>query len=77
MTYYANLADSFDNNKRTQASDPFNAEFQERLNNNLPITESFFTDFSTRVRNAFDDQGLKCLDAENLIAKWRGTEQGL
>jgi len=70
-TYYTNLAVQAYNNKRTQASDPFNAEFQERLNNNLPITDSFFTDFSTRVRNAFDDQGLKRTDAENLIAKWR------
>jgi hypothetical protein len=69
--YYTDLAVEAYNTKRTTASDPFNAEFQERLNNNLPITESFLTDFSTRVRNSFEDQGVKKQDAENLIAKWR------
>ena len=69
--YYTDLAVQAYNTKRTTASEPFNAEFQERLNNNLPITESFLTDFSTRVRNAFQDQGVKKQDAENLIAKWR------
>ena len=69
--YYTDLAVQAYNAKRTSASEPFNAEFQERLNNNLPITESFLTDFSTRVRNSFEDQGVKKQDAENLIAKWR------
>ena len=69
--YYTDLAVQAYNTKRTSASEPFNAEFQERLNNNLPITESFLTDFSTRVRNSFEDQGVKKQDAENLIAKWR------
>lgn len=69
--YYTDLAVQAYNTKRTAASEPFNAEFQERLNNNLPITESFLTDFSTRVRNSFEDQGVKKQDAENLIAKWR------
>lgn len=70
-TYYTNLAVQAYNTKRTTVEEPFNAEFQERLNNNLPITESFLTDFSTRVRNSFEDQGVKKQDAENLIAKWR------
>ena len=70
-TYYTNLAVQAYNTKRTTVEEPFNAEFQERLNNNLPITESFLTDFSTRVRNSFGDQGVKKQDAENLIAKWR------
>jgi hypothetical protein len=69
--YYTDLAVQAYNTKRTSASEPFDAEFQERLNNNLPITESFLTDFSTRVRNSFEDQGVKKQDAENLIAKWR------
>jgi hypothetical protein len=69
--YYTDLAVKAYATKRTAVSEPFDAEFQERLNNNLPITESFLTDFSTRVRNSFEDQGVKKQDAENLIAKWR------
>ena len=69
--HFRNLSTQMDADQRKTAEDPFAAEFLQRLNNSQPITEAFFTDWATRVRNGFQDQGLKSRDAENFITQFR------
>jgi hypothetical protein len=70
-SHFRNLSTQMYADQRKTAEDPFAAEFLQRLNNSQPITEAFFTDWATRVRNGFQDQGLKSRDAENFITQFR------
>ncbi len=70
-SHFRNMSTQMYADQRKTAEDPFAAEFLQRLNNSQPITEAFFTDWATRVRNGFQDQGLKSRDAENFITQFR------
>ena len=70
-SHFRNMSTQMYADQRKTAEDPFAAEFLQRLNNSQPITEAFFTDWATRVRNGFEDQGLKSRDAENFITQFR------
>jgi hypothetical protein len=59
------------NTNKTNVSEPFEAEFQQRLNNDEPITDAFLNDWSTRVRTSFTENSVKSSDAERLIAQMR------
>jgi hypothetical protein len=65
--YFTNLAITSYNTNKTNVSEPFETEFQQRLNNDEPITDAFLNDWSTRVRTAFTENNVKLLDAERLI----------
>ena len=69
--YFTNLAITSYNTNKTNVSEPFEAEFQQRLNNDEPITDAFLNDWSTRVRTAFTENNVKPSDAERLIAQMR------
>jgi len=69
--YFTNLAITSYNTNKTNVSEPFEAEFQQRLNNDEPITDAFLNDWSTRVRTGFTENKVKPSDAERLIAKMR------
>ena len=69
--YFTNLAITNYNTNKTNVSEPFEAEFQQRLNNDEPITDAFLNDWSTRVRTAFTENNVKPSDAERLIAQMR------
>ena len=69
--YFTNLAITSYNTNKTNVSEPFETEFQQRLNNDEPITDAFLNDWSTRVRTAFTENNVKPSDAERLIANMR------
>lgn len=69
--YFTNLAITSYNTNKTNVSEPFEAEFQQRLNNDEPITDAFLNDWSTRVRTSFTENNVKPSDAERLIAQMR------
>jgi hypothetical protein len=69
--YFTNLAITSYNTNKTNVSEPFEAEFQQRLNNDEPITDAFLNDWSTRVRTSFTENSVKSSDAERLIAQMR------
>ena len=69
--YYTQLAITSYNRNKDTALEPFEAEFQQRLNDDLPITDAFFEDWKTRVREQLPRNGVKPSDVERFITAQR------
>ena len=69
--YYTQVAITSYNRSKGVALEPFEAEFQQRLNDDLPITDAFFRDWSARVRKQLPRNGVKKSDVERFIAAQR------
>jgi hypothetical protein len=69
--YYTQLAMTAYNRSKGVALEPFEAEFQQRLNDDLPITDAFFEDWKARVREQLPRNGVKPSDVERFITAQR------
>ena len=69
--YYTQLAITSYNRNKDVALEPFETEFQKRLNDDLLITDAFFKDWSMRARNELVRNGVKPSDVERFIAAQR------
>lgn len=69
--YYTQLAITSYNRNKDTALEPFEAEFQQRLNDDLPITDVFFRDWAARVREQLPRNNVKKSDVERFIASQR------
>ncbi len=68
---FTNLAIQAYNRQRDEALSPFEAEFQARLNDDVPITDFFFKDWAARAREELTTAGVKANDVEKFIASQR------
>lgn len=69
--YYTQLAMTAYKRNKDTALEPFEAEFQKRLNDDLPITDAFFKDWAARVREQLPRNNVKKSDVERFIASQR------
>jgi hypothetical protein len=69
--YFTNLSVTAYNRQRDEALSPFEAEFQARLNDDVPITDFFFKDWASRAREELTTAGVKANDVEKFIASQR------
>ena len=69
--YYTQVAITSYNRSKGVALEPFETEFQQRLNDDLPITDAFFRDWSARARKQLPRNGVKKSDVERFIASQR------
>lgn len=69
--YYTQLAMTAYKRNKDTALEPFETEFQQRLNDDLPITDAFFEDWKTRAREQLPRNGVKESDVERFITAQR------
>ena len=59
------------NRQKDMAVEPLEAEFQQRLNDDMPITDVYFKDWASRTREELSSAGVKRNDVEKFIASQR------
>lgn len=69
--YFTNLSVTAYNRQRDDALEPFEAEFQARLNDDIPITDSYLSEWAGRAREELQGKGVKRSDIEKFIASQR------
>lgn len=69
--YYTQLAMTAYKRNKDTALEPFETEFQQRLNDDLPITDAFFEDWKARAREQLPRNGVKESDVERFITAQR------